>query len=259
MDIGSVIGLALAFGAIIGAIAVGGDVGIFVDIPSLLVVGLGVIGVTFLRWPIETVTKLASYVMKAIFFTPSDPAATIEEIRKLADTARKESIFALEKVPIDDVFLKKAMTLAADNRPPEVIQSILQLEIDAMEVRHKFGIGIMDGIGESGPAFGMIGTLIGLVQMLQNLSDPSAIGPAMAVALLTTFYGAVIANAFAIPVKAKIEIRSGMEVTKMNIIIAGTLGIVAGENPRLIQEKLNSFLPPAERGGGDDGGGGGEE
>ena len=169
MDISSVIGLSLAFGAIIGAIAVGGDIGIFIDVPSMLVVGLGVVGVTFLRWPIEFVTKLASYVMKSIFFTPADPVAMIEEIRKLADTARKESIFALEKVPIDDIFLKKAMTLAADNRPPEIIQSILQLEIDAMEDRHKFGISMLDGIGESGPAFGMIGTLIGLVQMLQNL------------------------------------------------------------------------------------------
>ena len=151
------------------------------------------------------------------------------------------------------------MTLAADNRPPEVISAILQMEIDSMEQRHKEGAGVLDGLGADGPAFGMIGTLIGLVQMLQNLSDPSAIGPAMAVALLTTFYGAVLANAIALPLKNKLEVRSGEEITKMNIMIAGTLGIVAGENPRLIKEKLIAFLPPAERAALEDDSGGGEE
>ncbi len=256
MDIATLIGLLLIVGAILGSIMAGGSLVIFIDVPSLLVVGLGVIGATFLKWPIETVKNLSKYVMKAIFFTPADPKEAINEIGNLAETARRESVFALEKVPIEDPFLKKAMTLAADNRPPEVIQAILQLEIDAMEERHKTGVSVLDGIGADGPAFGMIGTLIGLVQMLQNLSDPSAIGPAMAVALLTTFYGAVLANAFALPMKNKIGVRSGMEVTKMNIIVAGTLGIVAGENPRLIKEKLNSFLPPAERDSDDDAGGG---
>lgn len=220
---------------------------IFVDVPSVLVVGLGLIGATFIKWPMEVVLKVAAFAMKSIFFTPADPKATIEEIGNLAETARRESVFALEKVPIEDSFLKKAMTLAADNRPPEVIASILQLEIDAMEERHKVGADVLDGIAADGPAFGMIGTLIGLVQMLQNLSDPSAIGPAMAVALLTTFYGAVVATVVAGPMKNKVSFRSNSEIVKMNIIIAGTLGIVAGENPRLIKEKLNSFLPPAER------------
>ncbi len=247
MDISSIIGLVLSISAILGAILYSSSIIIFIDIPSVLIVVFGLVGVTFIKWPIETMKKVTQYTMKCIFYSPSDPKATIDEIGVLAETARRESIFALEKVPIDDKFLKKAMTLAADNRPPEVIQSILQLEIDAMEDRHKVGITMMDGIGESGPAMGMIGTLIGLVIMLQNLSDPSSIGPAMAVALLTTFYGALIANVFALPIKAKMEVRSGMETTKMNIIIAGTLGIVAGENPRLIKEKLSAFLPPSER------------
>lgn len=247
MDIATVIGLVVCVVAILGSILSGGSVMIFVDVASILVVGLGLVGSTFIKWPMEVVLKVVAFGMKSIFFTPADPKATIEEISNLAETARRESVFALEKVPIEDAFLKKAMTLAADNRPPEVISSILQLEIDAMEERHKVGADVLDGIAADGPAFGMIGTLIGLVQMLQNLSDPSAIGPAMAVALLTTFYGAVIANAFAAPMKNKISFRSNSEIVKMNIIIAGTLGIVAGENPRLIKEKLNSFLPPAER------------
>jgi len=247
MDIATVIGLVLAFGAIIGSILAGGDIVAFIDIPSVIVVGFGVIGSTFIKWPMEVVKTIAGVGMKAFFFTPSDPKETIEEIGKLAETARRESVFALEKQPIDDPFMKKAMTLAADNRPPEVISSILQLEIDALEERHKVGVEVFGGIAEDGPAFGMIGTLIGLVIMLGNLSDQAAIGPAMAVALLTTFYGAVLANAVCNPVKNKLAVRSKAEITKMSIVIAGTLGIVAGENPRLIKEKLNSFLPPSQR------------
>lgn len=255
MDIGTIIGVVLAFGAIIGSIIVGGDIMAFVDVPSIIVVGFGMIGATFIKWPMEVVKGAAGVGMKAIFFTPDDPKETIEEIGKLAETARRESVFALEKQPIDDVFMKKAMTLAADNRPPEVISSILQLEIDAMAERHAVGADLFAGLAEDGPAFGMIGTLIGLVIMLGNLSDQAAIGPAMAVALLTTFYGAVVANALCNPIKNKLQYRSNAEQTKMNIVIAGTLGIVAGENPRLIKEKLNSFLPPAQRDIGDEGGG----
>lgn len=247
MDIATVIGLVFIVVAIVGSILTSSDLMTFIDVPSFIVVGMGVIGAAFMKWPMETVTKLVQYVMKAFFFTNSDAKATINEIVSLAETARRESVFALEKVPIEDPFMKKAMTLAADNRPAEVIESILQLEIDAMKERHKVGVAVLDGMAADGPAFGMIGTLLGLVIMLKNLSDPSAIGPAMAVALLTTFYGSILANAFALPIKNKLGVRSEEEMTKMNIIIAGTLGIVAGENPRLIKEKLSSFLPPSQR------------
>jgi chemotaxis protein MotA len=247
MDISTVAGLILCIVAVVAAIVSGGDIGAFVDIPSVLVVGGGLIGATLIKWPLEMVLALPNFFMKSIFFSPADPKSTIDEIGKLAETARRESIFALEKVPIDDAFLKKAMTLAADNRPPEVISAILQLEIDAMVERHKIGSEMFAGLAEDGPAFGMIGTLIGLVIMLGNLSDQAAIGPAMAIALLTTMYGSLIANIAGNPIKAKLAYRSKEEATKMGIIIAGTLGIVAGENPRLIKEKLNSFLPPAQR------------
>lgn len=247
MDISTVVGLVLGILAILGSILYGSPLSIFIDVPSVAVVFGGVVATTFIKWPLENIKGLVSTFMKSIFTTPVDPKAMIEEIQKLAETARRESVFALEKVPVEDKFLKKAVTLAADNRPPEVITSILSLEIAAMEDRHSKGVDMMEGIGADGPAMGMIGTLIGLVQMLQNMSDPSAIGPAMAVALLTTFYGAVIANVFAIPVAAKLKQRSKQESTKMNIIVAGVLGIVAGENPRVIREKLDSFLPPKDR------------
>jgi chemotaxis protein MotA len=255
MDIASVIGLVVAVGAILGSILVGGSLTIFIDVPSVLVVGLGLIGVTFYKWPMEVVKNVVAVGMKSLLFTPADPKAVILKIKDLAELARRESVFALEKAEIDDVFMKKAMTLAADNRPPEVIAAILQMDIDSMETRHKTGADMFGGMADDGPAMGMIGTLIGLVQMLQNLSDPSAIGPAMAVALLTTFYGAIIANVFCNPIKNKIGYRSQLELTSMSIVVAGTLGIVAGENPRMIIEKLSSFLPPAERGALSDEGG----
>jgi len=247
MDIGSVIGLVVAVGAILGAILSAGDLGAFIDIPSVIVVGMGVIGVTLVKWPLETVLGLTKFGTKVFFGTSANPKSTIDEVCSLAETARRESVFALEKVPIDDIFLKKACTLAADNRPPEVISAVLQLEIDSMEERHKLGIDVLSNMKDDGPAMGMIGTLIGLVIMLGNLSDQAAIGPAMAVALLTTFYGAIIANVFCGPFANKLKFRSNEESVKMNIIIAGVLGIVAGENPRLIREKLNSFLAPAQR------------
>lgn len=247
MDISTIIGIVLAWAAVIGSIAYGSPLSLFWDIPSAFCVFGGVIGSTFARFPLDLLKTTGKMLAKSVFFTPADSKKTIDEIYKLAETARRESVFALEKVQVEDAFMKKAMTLAADNRPPDVISAILQMEIDSMKGRHAGGLQILDAWADAGPSFGMIGTLIGLVQMLQNMSDPSSIGPAMAVALITTFYGAVITHCIAVPLKKKLEIRSGDEVTKMTIIIAGTLGIVAGENPRLIKEKLNSFLSPAER------------
>lgn len=247
MDISTVIGLVVAVGCLLGSILAAGDIGSFIDVPSIIVVIGGLVGVTFIKWPLESVLSLPKFTMKVLFFTNADPKKTIDEICSLAETARRESVFALEKVPVADAFLKKACTLAADNRPPEVISALLQLEIDSMVERHKVGAGIMSNMKDDGPAMGMLGTLIGLVIMLGNLSDAAALGPAMAVALITTFYGAIIANVFCGPFVVKLQGRSGDEATKMGIIIAGILGIVAGENPRLIREKLNSFLPPNQR------------
>jgi chemotaxis protein MotA len=211
-----------------------------------LVIG-GVIAVTLIKWSLNDLKSLATVYLKVFFNSMPNSKNTIDEIIKLGEIARRESVFALEKVPVEDKFLKKAVTLAADNRPPEIIESILSLEISALEERHGKGAEILEGMAGDGPAFGMIGTLIGLVQMLQNMSDPSSIGPAMAVALLTTLYGAVIMTVFTNPMAAKLKQFSKAESAKMNIIVAGVLGIVAGENPRTIREKLESFLAPKDR------------
>src|SRR5690554_3092406 len=157
MDIATVIGLVLAVIAITGSILTGGSILAFIDTPSILVVGGGVLAALFIKWPMDQIKSLAPVYLKSVLTTPTDPKGIIEEIQKLAETARRESVFALEKVPVEDQFLKKAVTLAADNRPPEVITSILQLEIDAMVDRHKTGISILQEIGNDGPAFGMIG------------------------------------------------------------------------------------------------------
>lgn len=247
MDIASVVGIVLANVAMIWAVWLGGSFSIFIDIPSIVLVGGGTLASTMMKWTMNDLKSLATVYMKVFFNSMPNAKNTIDEIIKLGETARRESVFALEKVPIDDKFLKKAVTLAADNRPPEVISSILTMEIAAQEERHAKGAEILEGMAGDGPAYGMIGTLIGLVQMLQNMSDPSSIGPAMAVALLTTLYGAVIMNVFTNPMAGKLKQFSKAESTKMNIIVAGVLGIVAGENPRTIREKLESFLAPKDR------------
>jgi chemotaxis protein MotA len=247
MDIASVAGMLIANIAILWAIYLGGSFSIFVDIPSIVLVIGGTGASTMMKWGMDDLKTLLTVYMKSFFNTMPNSKNMIDEVIKLSEIARRESVFALEKVPVEDKFLKKAVTLAADNRPPEVISSILGLEISALEERHGKGAEMLEAMAGDGPAYGMIGTLIGLVQMLQNMSDPSSIGPAMAVALLTTLYGALIMAVFTNPMAAKLKQFSKAEATKMNIIVAGILGIVAGENPRTIREKLESFLAPKDR------------
>jgi chemotaxis protein MotA len=232
MDLGTIIGLLFSNFVFVVAIILGGaGFMAYYDLPSVFIVFGGLLGVNLIKWPIPTLLSLFKATLKSMFFTPQSYSATIDQMIQLAETARRESIFALEKVEIADPFIKKACNLAADNRPPEVINSILQMDKESMEERHKSILTILGAISEDAPAMGMIGTLIGLVAMLQNLSDPSAIGPGMAVAILTTFYGAMIANIFAVPIQKKLEVRSNEEKKNIVIVITAILGIVAGENP----------------------------
>ncbi len=157
---------------------------------------------------------------------------------------------------MDDDFLKKGILLIVDGTDPELVRAIMETELISIEGRHKAKVGFWDTLGAMGPAWGMIGTLVGLVNMLQNMSDPSAIGPAMATALLTTLYGSMLANWICAPVASKLKENNGAEIMVKEIMIEGLLSIQAGENPRVIEEKLKSFLAPSERNlaGGDDGG-----
>lgn len=253
MDLGTIVGLVLGFVMIAGSIMAAGNLGAFIDIPSALVVIGGATAAIFVRYPLSAVLNTTKVVMKCFLVKSPQPNVTISEVIKLAETARKESILALEKVEIEDVFLGKGIRMAVDGKDPETIKVIMQTELAFQEQRHSEGKGVLDGFGEATPAFGMIGTLIGLVIMLGNLNDPSAIGPAMAIALITTFYGSVMANLIFIPMAGKLKARSAEESLNMEIIIGGVLSILAGENPRVIKEKLESYLPPSMRLGDDEG------
>lgn len=191
-----------------------------------------------------------------------DPANVIQNIIDLSNIARKEGLLALEEAAngIEDEFMKKGVMLVVDGTDPELVRGILETDLNCIEDRHKKVIGFWEKWAELGPAWGMIGTLIGLVNMLQNLEDASTIGPAMAVALLTTLYGSLIANWLCNPTATKLKVNNDIEMMLKNITVEGLLSIQAGENPRIIEEKLKSFLSPTAREVGASGeGGGGEE
>jgi chemotaxis protein MotA len=251
MDIGTLIGILLGFGLIIGSIILGGSLGAFIDVPSILIVVFGTVAVTFIMFPMGTVFGAIKVMLKAFFAKPPDPKAMIKTIIDLANIARRESLVALEKASVEDPFLKKGVLMAADGTEEQTVRSVLEIEIAFMKQRHQMGQEIFKSMGTMAPAFGMIGTLIGLVNMLQSLDDPSSIGPAMAVALLTTFYGAVLANVVFLPIAKKLEHRSAEEVLFMEIAVEGIISILNGENPRITQDKLEAFLAPALREGSD--------
>ncbi len=247
MDIATVIGIVMAFGLILTSIIMGTGLGAFIDIPSIIIVIGGTIASLLIAFPLPTVIGAIKVFLKSIFGAPPKPQELIEQIVELAVKARKESILALENVQIENQFLAKGIRLVVDGTAPNLVKDILDTEIKFMKQRHQAGQTIFGTVAAMAPAFGMIGTLIGLVQMLQNLSDPSAIGPSMAVALLTTFYGALIANVFGVPVKTKLEQKSQEEAIIMEIIKQGVISIMEGDNPMIVRNKLEAFLAPTMR------------
>ncbi len=263
MDIASLAGTILGFVAVLyGIISSAGVAAIgesFIDIPSIIItIGGSLTGL------------LASYSIKDFLegfkaFTlifkqdKSDPGEVIGNIINLSNIARKEGLLALEEAAngIEDEFLKKGVMLVVDGTDPELVRGILETDLSCIEGRHKKVIGFWDKWAELGPAWGMIGTLIGLVLMLKKLDDPSSIGPQMAVALITTLYGSLIANWLCSPTSAKLSYNNDNEIMMKEVTVEGLLSIQAGENPRVIEEKLKSFLSPTARASmnGDDGGG----
>lgn len=249
MDLATLIGIVLAFGLVAAAIVTGGSPLIFISIPSMLIVMGGTLGATMVNYPLASVLGVMGIIKKTFFSSLESPAEIIEKFMDYANRARREGILSLEPLikEIDDEFLKKGLQLTVDGLEPQTIQEILETEISYIEERHSKGADICSTLGAFAPAMGMIGTVIGLVQMLQTMSDPSTIGPAMAVALLTTFYGAVLANLVFNPMAGKLKTRSKEEVLLKEMVMNGILSISKGENPRIIEEKLNSFLPPKDR------------
>lgn len=248
MDIGSVIGIVLAMGLII--FGMGSFVTAFVDLPSLMIVVGGTTGGILVFFPMEQLMGVGG-VIKNVFFTkPQQTSSLIATIIDFAGRARREGILSLQNVgnEVDDEFFVKGIGLVVDGIEEAAISDIMANEIDFLEERHKNGADMLAAMGALSPAFGMIGTLIGLVIMLQNLSDTAAIGPAMAIALITTFYGALMANLIFIPFSGKLRARSQQEVLLRRLTLEGVMGIAAGNNPRIVEQKLNSFLSPKLRG-----------
>ncbi|RLB11553.1 MAG: motility protein A [Deltaproteobacteria bacterium] len=249
MDIATVIGLVAAFGLMLMAILSGSSLTIFIDIPSFLIVVGGTIGVTLVNFPLKEVIRAVGVVKNAFFNKLESPTEYINMIVTLADKARKEGILALESEigNIKNEFFVKGVQMLVDGIDPNVIEDTLSKEIEYLKERHKSGAEIFSAMGAVAPAMGMVGTLIGLVQMLQNMSDPSSIGPAMAVALITTLYGAILANVIFLPISGKLQVLSNHECLIKEMLLEGIISISQGLNPRVIENKLHAFIEPKLR------------
>ncbi|SEO84386.1 chemotaxis protein MotA [Amphibacillus marinus] len=221
----------------------------FINIPSIIIVFGGVIAAILVNFKKDHL-KLTGRVLKESFSQGEyNLKELIDLFEGLSERARREGLLSLENelTEIDDAFIKKGILLAIDGIEPEVIHDIMDAEITAMEERHQKGRLIFEKAGEYAPAWGMIGTLIGLVLMLMDLDDPAALGPQMAVAMLTTFYGALLANLVFLPIASKLEGKTDEEVFLKQIIIEGVIGVQSGQNPRILKEKLVAFLPSEDK------------
>ena len=254
MDLASLLGFLLCFGMIVFGIASSAgltNIGRYLDLPSAIITFGGAF------FAVMCMNTLKGFIggMKSIgliFKAPNlDVSGMITNIINLSNVARKDGLLALEEAAnnLDDAFMKKGLLLIVDGTDPELVRGIMETELVSIEARHKKKIAFWDDVGAMGPAWGMIGTLVGLVNMLQQMDDPSSIGPSMAVALITTLYGSMLANWICAPVASKLKVNNALEMSVKEIEIEGLLSIQAGENPRVIEEKLKSFLAPKDREG----------
>lgn len=247
MDIATVVGFILAYVIIGTAIMMGGPFILFVNGPSLLLVIGGTFAVTLMGVTMSDFLGSFKIGLKGVFYKLDVPQNLIEESVELANVARKEGILALEGREISNSFLERGIGLCIDGHAPEIVKKLLTKDINMSIDRHTVGAGMFKSMAVYAPAMGMIGTLVGLVQMLSNMSDPASIGPAMAVALLTTLYGAIIANAFASPLADKLILISGYEKRNKDMILESITGIQEGTNPRVLKQMLNAYLPESKR------------
>ncbi len=249
MDIATIIGLIAGSGLILWGMISGASLEMFIDYPSVAIVIGGAVSAALISFPLKDVFKIAKVVKHSVLFKARNKTELIKELVHYAEVARRDGILSLENSvrEIDDEFLVSGIQMAVDGTDPELIEAVLESEVEAIEDRHAQGKAIFDNIGRFAPAFGMIGTLIGLVKMLANMDDPSKIGAGMAVALLTTMYGALVANLVALPIAEKLGRRSAEEIMIKNIIVRGVMAIQSGDNPRVVEQKLLTFLPVSQR------------
>ena len=244
MNISTIIGIILGLILVVGAIFLGGNAIIFLSVQSIMIVLGGTLAGTLVSFSLSDLKEVPSLLKISLTNNNIDSNNIIEILVNLAKKARREGLLTLEQdiQEIDDPYLEKGIQLVVDGTEPELVKDIMETKLSYMEERHAKGSSIFTQMGALSPAFGMIGTLIGLIQMLSQLDDPSKLGSGMAVALITTLYGAFLANLFFIPIAKKLRTKSKEEVIIKELMIEGILSIQAGENPRIIEEKLQAFL-----------------
>ncbi len=249
MDLGILFGFLGTWVLLMFALFGSGDITMFIDNNSLILVCGMTSTVIFFAFPAGNVKQLVKIVKRAVFFSAPSTSKLIEDMVSYAEIARRDGILSLESTTkdIEDPFIVLGIQMAVDGTDPELIEQVLTNDLENLAERHDTGKELLSTIGKYAPAFGMIGTLVGLVIMLSNMDDPAAIGPGMAVALLTTMYGAIIANAAALPLADRLARRSAEEVLYRTIIIKGVMSIQSGDNPRIVEQKLRTYLPPNER------------
>ncbi|MER2493077.1 flagellar motor protein PomA [Catenovulum sediminis] len=247
MDLATVIGLVGAIAFIVMAMILGGDLTMFFDVPSVLIVFCGSLFVVLANFTMGQFFGIGKIMGKAFMFKIESPEELIEKSVEMADAARKGGFLALEEAQIDNPFMRKGVDMLVDGHDGDVVKATLAKDIELTTERHEAGIGLLKALGDVAPAMGMIGTLIGLVAMLSNMDDPKAIGPAMAVALLTTLYGAFLANVIALPLAAKLTLRKEEEKLNQSLILDAILGIQDGQNPRVIEGVLKNYLAESKR------------
>ena len=249
MDVATLVGIVLGMSLIIGSIMMASSLTIFIHVPSLMITFGGTIAATLINYPLVKVLSVFKVAKNVVLFRLPPIDGEIDRMVDYANIARREGLLSLEEKleELEEPFLNKGIRLIIDGFPQETVRNILGIELEYMEQRHGTGKGILDSMGNFAPAFGMIGTLIGLVAMLQTLDDPSQIGSGMATALLTTFYGALFANLIFIPLAGKLDTRNREETLMREIMIEGLLSIQAGDRPQLVAEKLKSFVAPTIR------------
>ena len=244
MDIASIIGVVSGIGFVCVTILLGSGLGMFFNLPSVMVVIGGTLAATMIAYPLKDILTIFKVTMKVFMFKIEKPEDIIANLVEISNKARKGGLLSIEGdiKNTSDPYLARALQMTVDGVKTADIAQIMQKKMTLTKAEHKTGYSMYSSMGAFAPAFGMVGTLIGLVQMLANLDDPSTIGPKMAVAMITTFYGAVLANLFFIPMGEKLETRSGEEIANMNIIYEGVVSIREGEHPRLMEDKLNVYL-----------------
>jgi chemotaxis protein MotA len=250
MDISSIIGVVSGMGFVLGTILLGGSIMMFVNIPSILIVMGGTFAATMVGYPLSDFLSVFKVGMKIFMFKLQPPEEIINNLVEISNKARKGGLLSIEGdiQTTDDPYLAQALQMTVDGVKTADIAQIMQKKMALTKKGLDTGANLFSSMGSYAPAFGMIGTLIGLVQMLANLDDPSSIGPKMAVAMITTFYGAVLANLFFIPMSDKLSGRNEEEITNMNIIFEGIISIREGEHPKLMEDKLKIYLGDSKGG-----------